>query len=606
MLRELKPQIGLSAKIIAEEPMNSRHVAIIVAAAVVLAIAIGLLARRGCAPAQPQPPRDTPAAEEDAPGSALDVLDLEPADGAVIRGSQAWVRWGSADPSRGLLHWRRKGEAEFRDAEVVAGRFHLAHIAALEKGAAYEFWVENVGADHRTRSPVRTFECAGGLDFDPPALEITVKRDYDQRVTIALRNSGKDAVRVAARALAEFEDLPAGFVGHGSADAPAELAPGASIALTYAVTASDAARDRYEIPIEAAGAFTQIVVKVALPRFDLAMRQVSQDPRSLARTVDIMNKGELLTDLSVKVAKPNHREARLAPAVNHATLGPGHALRVVVSPVLYLEFESLDLELECAAAGRSVRFPLRFDAPRGKSLVGVRTHTDETTSARDKVCTNKPTTCSEVPGGSGTGPETPPPDPSADARKRAVDEFRKYVGKDNVRYGPTGTVDTAGNIRFDCSGLTTTALSSAGFPDFNYGSGTGGCDNMWNNLKDNEVKQSEAEAGDVIFFDYWGHKTKGGAWEERVADKHPDHCGLVASVGTDGSITYVDITDDSSGYDGKETNASQRASGYYKTPTKVNQTQMKMKDMIFGIARPKLAPPPGECKEGKPCHEGGK
>ena len=373
--------------------------------AVVVAVTVTYFAMR--APNAEGPPDaavPTPAPTPELPTVTYAPMwgEIEPADGAVVRGADAWVRW-SAPAAKGQVQWRKAGETDFRTVVAIDGDPLLARLAPLEVGGAYEYIVETRTGEETQRSGLRKFTAQAGLSFDP-VTEQTVRRDYDQTVTLTLKNTSAEKVVVAARALVRFADLPADVVGPGSADQPAELAPGQSIALRLAVTAPDATRETYDIPVEAAGASAVAKVRIAPTKFKLSLKVVAEDPRTLAKTVEVRNDGDTLTNLSIRVVDPNHRDVRLNPGVDHAALGTGKALTLVTEPVLYLEFTGLKAELECRAAGQAERFPLEFVAPKGKRLIGLRGGSGTTTGGAGGFCTNNPNTCSIMPGGAGNGP----------------------------------------------------------------------------------------------------------------------------------------------------------------------------------------------------------
>jgi hypothetical protein len=332
------------------------------------------------------------------------LTDIEPAEGAVIRGTDAWIRWGSPLFTEGRVHWREVGKGEYQTADATRGDTFLVRLQGLKPGTKYEYVVEGSAEGQVERSGPRTFTAEGGVTFEPGTVEQTVKRDYDQTVTLTLRNSSADKVTVAAKALAQFNDLPADIVGPGSADEPADVPSGGTLQLRLAVTAPDATKESYDIPVEAAGASAVARVRVAETQFKLRLNVLVEDPRTLAKTVELVNEGDDLTDLGIGMAPPNEAEVRLHPGAVHAFLPAGGKMQFVASPVLYLEFESLTAEIEAKAAGKSTRFRLEFKAPEGQDLMGVRTGSQRRGSNSDWYCTNRPDSCSNVPGPEGNGP----------------------------------------------------------------------------------------------------------------------------------------------------------------------------------------------------------
>ncbi len=350
--------------------------------------------------------------------------EIEPADGAVLRGTEAWVRWYGGEDASGRVLWRKAGDTRLHRVEAMGTDPLAAQLAPLQLGQQYEYVVEQISAGFVQRSSLRSFTVEGGVVFDPPVVDQTIQRDYNQIVTLTLRNSTDEAIEVAARALLQFDDLPAEIVGPGSVDDPSVLEPGQSLDLSLAVFAPDATQRDYEILIEAAGAVGRARVYVEQPDLELDFQVTGEDPNTLAKTVKITNLGDKLTDLSVRIASPQWNDVRLNPSASHARLDNGESMTFVASPVLYLEFESLEAELECKAAGQSVHFPLQFVAPSDKRLIGVRTASQETsrlpqkqnagdegaelTTADNSTCPNKPISCTDQEGGNATGAAPPP------------------------------------------------------------------------------------------------------------------------------------------------------------------------------------------------------
>src|SRR5205823_7174836 len=125
------------------------------------------------------------------------------------------------------------------------------------------------------------------------------------------RNRGSQPLRVSAKALKQFDHLPSDITGYGSVEVPAQLPPNSTLDLRLAVTAADAAADTYEIPVEAGGAYVTAKFHVRRPKLDLAFRVIDDDPKTLAKTVEIHNNGDTLTDLAVHVTKENEGDLEL-------------------------------------------------------------------------------------------------------------------------------------------------------------------------------------------------------------------------------------------------------------------------------------------------------
>lgn len=330
------------------------------------------------------------------------LIEIEPADGATVSGSEAWVRWSPPAPGKGTVFWRATGAGEFQHVEAGGDDPKIARLAPLKAGK-YEYYVESTSEGRTERSPLRTFTVRTGVAFEGE-VDVRVERDYDQQVSVKLRNDSGEKVTVAARSLTQHPDLLADFVGYGSADQPAELAPGASIPLQFVVTAPDATRDSYDIPVEAAGASGLVRVRVNRPELKLSFKVVGEDPHSLTKKVEVLNEGATLSDLSVHLVGDAAADVVIQPATTHAYLAAGQKLEFAIAPILYLEFQQVAVNLEASAAGQSMRFPLEFKAPAGVQLMGIRTGTQYHSFSNDFYCTNRPSTCSNLPGPQGNGP----------------------------------------------------------------------------------------------------------------------------------------------------------------------------------------------------------
>jgi hypothetical protein len=330
-------------------------------------------------------------------------VDSEPADGATIFGDAAWVRWRARVGAMRRVLWRRHGTTEWSSVDVDNHGDALARLAPLQAERQYEYVIEETVDATTSRSEPSRFTVQSGLTLVQSPVA-PLPRDYDLSVPLTFRNGTSVPRTLAARVLNRFDDLPADVVGAGSLDEPVAVAPGAELALRLAVNAADARRHTYEIPVDAAGIVAVARIEVERPPLKLVCSVSEVDGDPVARRITIRNDGATINDLAVAMVPPNDRDVRLAPGVSHGRLPAGEALELIATPVLYLEFVSLDAEIECSSAGQTVRFPVSFRVPEGLRLIGIRMRTQYRGHNQDWYCTNKPTTCSELPGPEGTGP----------------------------------------------------------------------------------------------------------------------------------------------------------------------------------------------------------
>ena len=126
--------------------------------------------------------------------------DIEPADGATVYASDAWVHWTSPVAAKGRVLWRKSGGFRIATADTGSGEELLAHLDSLTAGAKYEYMVEESDGIQTLRSAIRTLKVESGIAFDP-VIDQTVDRDYDQTVKLTLRNRGSQPVVISAKAL---------------------------------------------------------------------------------------------------------------------------------------------------------------------------------------------------------------------------------------------------------------------------------------------------------------------------------------------------------------------------------------------------------------------
>ncbi|MCP3958175.1 MAG: hypothetical protein GY719_10020, partial [bacterium] len=254
-----------------------------------------------------------------------------------------------------------------------------------------------------------------GLVFTKRNYNFSVDRDYDQRVTVAVRN--EDSISHTLLLTIEVptgdDELIVGFVGSGSEDQVITLEPGETRDVTLAIHTQDAepngeydlvahlTADGEEEPIlDYAG----VHVTVYVPVVDYTLEQIDYDPSTLVRTFRVTNNGNFaLTDLAVDYEVVSGTGALLiAPSLNHARLRVGASLEFSAIPILDENFDQLSTRLVATAAGaeRSVTFDVACDE-NCDVLPGQTENVMMEARNGDWYCTNRPqiTTYVDLPGG---------------------------------------------------------------------------------------------------------------------------------------------------------------------------------------------------------------
>jgi hypothetical protein len=298
-----------------------------------------------------------------------EYFDLQPEDGAVVTGNEIAVRWsGAFGPARVRL--RPAGATEWK--EITGG--NAAHrnvpLADLDAGKPYEFQPVGTGEP----GPVRTFTRVKGLAFGRPRYAAHLKRDYDQRVGVSVRNHGEKPLTVRLECgRPDDPSLLVGFVGEGSEGAPVPLGPGEERDFLLGVSAQDVKREVHRFPIRLASdaGFSdqaEVELRVKLPVVKLEWEALGATPSGLGRRFRLHNRGDALTDLDLVASDES---VDLSPAVRHGLLPAGSSLEVTVQPRLHAGFTGAEATVSAHALDKSTAQEVKVALQEGQRLFAV-------------------------------------------------------------------------------------------------------------------------------------------------------------------------------------------------------------------------------------------
>lgn len=304
--------------------------------------------------------------------SMSEFFGLQPARGAVLTGEQVRVSWLGHSFGEAKVRYREAGGGEdsWADVEGEAGRFRSVLLPDLSAGKEYEFQA----LDGAGSSELRTFKLVKGLAFGRPSYGANLKRDYDQRMGISVRNNGDLPLMVQLECgQPENSLLLVGFVGDGSEDRPFELQPGEEREFMLGMSAQDVVKEEHVFPIRMAaenGLADEAIVRVnvRLPRVELAWEPLGPTEYGLGERFRLVNKGDAVTDLSVRTAGPG---STVSPAVFHGLLPAGGRMDVTVRPELFSGFQSLSTELLASTLDKTFATPVKIAVPEGKKTFRV-------------------------------------------------------------------------------------------------------------------------------------------------------------------------------------------------------------------------------------------
>jgi tetratricopeptide (TPR) repeat protein len=300
-----------------------------------------------------------------------DYFDLQPTDGTTVSGNEVRVRWKGSAFGGAQVRYRAAGSNEWRTVTGESGRNRTVALRDLEAGKPYEF--QPLGGVEP--GPMRTVTRVKGLAFSAAKFGGLIRRSYDQKLPIAVRNHGEKplSVRLECGKPPEDSKLLVGFVGEGSEGAPFDLKPGEQREFFLGLSAQDVSQPQVKFPIKllsADGALSdeaEVEVQVRLPVVKLRWEDLGAAPTGLAHRFRLHNEGDPLTDLAL-ATDPG---LIMNPAMSHGFLQAGQAVDVSVKPQLYDGFKSVTGRVRAKAVDKESPQSVTFTLPPGQSIYDV-------------------------------------------------------------------------------------------------------------------------------------------------------------------------------------------------------------------------------------------
>lgn len=297
---------------------------------------------------------------------------LLPEDGAVVTGRDVVVNWTGPGFGPASIRYRKQGEANWQD-EVVgeSARHRHVRLADLEPGQTYEF--QPMGGDEP--GPIRTVTRVKGLAFGRSGYGGTIRRDYDQRLGISVRNHADkpQTVRLVCGEPPPESKLLVGFVGEGSEGEPIELGPGEAREFMLGLSAQDVVQPKIRFPIRVASQSgyndeAEVEVDVILPEVKLEWEPLGDAGRMLGQRYRLRNKGDTLTDLQVTI---DGEGLVVDPALDHAAIPSGRTMEFTVYPKLHDGFDRAEGNLVARAVNKQEATEVAIAVPEGKKVFSV-------------------------------------------------------------------------------------------------------------------------------------------------------------------------------------------------------------------------------------------
>ncbi len=305
-------------------------------------------------------------------------FNLLPEDGAVRTGNSVRVSWHGGSFGSSVVRYRQVGQKAWKQAVGQSGVQRVVRLRDLEAGKLYEY--QPMGGVES--GPVRKVTRVKGLAFGESRYGGNIKRDYDQKLGISVRNHSEKPMSVILkcgrpRAYAGGKPgeskLLVGFVGHGSEDVPFQLSPGEEREFFLGMSAQDVLVEdqRFPVRISSQSGYAdeaEVRVNVKLPVVKLEWKALGPVARGLGQKFRLTNKGDTLTDLDIDADGDG---LSVTPAVRHGLFRAGRSMIVTVLPNLYEGFKKVDGGIFARAVASKSEQAVSISLPEGQQVYGV-------------------------------------------------------------------------------------------------------------------------------------------------------------------------------------------------------------------------------------------
>ncbi len=292
---------------------------------------------------------------------------LRPDNGAKITGENVRILWSGQKFGPASVRYRQTGTRKWHTVKGESGRLRSVLLRGLTPGKSYQYQA----ISSKKPSETRTITLLKGLAFGKSDYGANIKRDYNQRVGISVRNNGDKELNVRLECGKPADPLLlAGFVGEGSEDKPFILKPKEERQFMLGISAQDVNTADHSFPVKIisdSGLADEAMVNlhVRLPIIKLAWKKLGNAKYGLGEKYRIINKGDTITDLSISNSRNNFYTV---PAINHGHLPSGSSVDITVYPRLSSGFTKAEGVIIARGMGKSFRKKISIRLPEGEKL----------------------------------------------------------------------------------------------------------------------------------------------------------------------------------------------------------------------------------------------
>ena len=303
------------------------------------------------------------------------ISELTPPDSATLSSNDVLFSWRTSVNSTTEIYFKTESDTEFTRVEGNSGFIHAITVTDLRRKVNYVWYARSCSACGCAVSPHRTFYIDNGIVFTKDRYGFTVERDYDQHVSIAVKNMDSEPHELLVRANNLHEDLFVGFVGGGSIDKIISLNPGETRDIEFAIHAQDSMLKSYTFTVNLTNLGAENITDYALvhvnirwPNIDFGITEVSTNPTTLVKTYKVKNRGDPITDFSVYAGDELKDKLIFQPSIDHLRLRTGESVEFDAVPVLEEGCSGACGNITIEGAGKTVNLSTCFVCEPGKRI----------------------------------------------------------------------------------------------------------------------------------------------------------------------------------------------------------------------------------------------
>jgi uncharacterized repeat protein (TIGR01451 family) len=271
--------------------------------------------------------------------------NLRPADATKTGATEMLVTWKSLVSGTSVVYFKAQADTAYTKVEGIAGTQHQVRLTGLQRNTVYSYYVESTGPGGTYSglgTDERTFTVDNGIVFSAEKYDFTVNKDYNQLVTLNVKNNDSVSHILQLELENPFDELIVGFLGGGSVDYPIPLNAGQSRSVTLALHLQDANQESYEIFAKISStrdgqtlvAKVPVKINVHIPIVDYSIQELESNPVTLVKKFRITNKGDVITDFNVLFPDEFKDAVVMSPDIAHYKLNKGETLNFTAIPVL--------------------------------------------------------------------------------------------------------------------------------------------------------------------------------------------------------------------------------------------------------------------------------